>query len=62
MLNINQFIKMKQIKTFKVSTDCGDMLERNANDWIIKNNINVIDIRSSYSFWDGYKYEVIYEQ
>jgi len=52
----------KQIKTFKISTDCGNLLENRANDWIIKNNINVIDIRSSYSFWDSYKYEVVYEK
>ena len=52
----------KQIKSFKSSCDYDDIVGRQANDWIIKNNINVIDIRTSYSFWDGYKCEVIYEK
>ncbi len=52
---------IKQIKTFSSSIS-NDEIERKVNNWIKKNNINVIDIRSSYSFWNGYKYEVIYEQ
>lgn len=50
----------KRIKSFRSSCDYNNIVERNANDWIEKNNIDVIDIRTSYSFWDGYKCEIIY--
>lgn len=52
----------KQIESFKSSCDYNNIVERRANEWISNNNINVIDIRTSYSFWDGYKCEVIYEK
>ena len=52
----------KRIESFY--TDCfyNNLAERRANDWINKNDINVIDIRTSYSFFNGYKCEVIYEK
>ena len=43
----------KQIKSFKSDSDYDNIVGRRANNWINKNNIKVIDIRSSYSFWDG---------
>ena len=54
-------IMSKKIEIFKSIRSYGNIVERRANDWIKTNNINVIDIRTSYSFWDGYKCEVIYE-
>ena len=51
---------MKQIKIFKSGSSYGGIVERRANEWIKENNIDVVDIRSSYGFWDGYKCEVIY--
>lgn len=52
----------KQIEIFKSSRCYNGIVERRANEWINKNNIKVIDIISSYSFWDGYKCRVVYEK
>ena len=53
---------IKQIKVFKSARSYENIVERRANDWIKRNNIKVINIKTSYSFWDGYKCEVIYEK
>ncbi len=53
---------MKQIKVFQSGASYDSIVERRANEWIKENNINVIDIRSSFGFWDGYKCKVIYNE
>ena len=50
------------IKSFNSDCCYDNIVERRANEWILQNKINVIDIRTKYSFWDGYKCEVIYEK
>jgi len=53
---------MKQIKIF--TSDCcyNNIVERRANEWIERNNVKVISIDSSNSFWNGYKCTVVYEK
>lgn len=51
----------KKIKLFRSNCCYGNIVERRANEWIDENNINVVDIRTTYSFWDGYRCEVVYK-
>ena len=52
----------KLIKSFESGCHYDGICERRANEWIKNNNINVIDITSSASFWNGYKCQIIYTE